>query len=271
MKKVLTTAATALLLVAALTMPQVAAAGPGHHHGDPHSDRHPGHRSCQSPGVLFCEDFEAGRSASRQEPRWDVDADGGTLRIEREGRRNHVAHVRTDGNGRAFLTVRGLDAPDNTFYGRFRVMVDEFPTSPDWAHFTLVEVTGTGSAEVVRPFGGQFAPTVGPDATFYGVGADGGPTGDWTSWRESAPTVAGRWQCVEFSWDGRHDAIDVWLDGVAQPDLSVSRTDHGGNPVDLVLPDADTVKIGWQLYQESAESFDTFLDDIALSTRRVGC
>ena len=28
-----------------------------------------------------------------------------------------------------------------------RLRVDAFPTSPDWAHFTLVEATGTSSAE----------------------------------------------------------------------------------------------------------------------------
>jgi len=270
MKKPLTTHLSTLLpaflLVVALASPPAAAAGPDQPHGG-----HAGQGACQRPGVLFCEDFEGRSTGHRTTPRWDVESSAGTLRVERESRRNHVAHVHTEGNGKAFLTVRDLDAPAGTFYGRLRVLVDEFPTSPDWAHFTLVEATGTGSAEVVRPFGGQYAPTVGPDATFYGVGADGGPTGDWTSWRESAPTVAGRWQCVEFFWDGRDDAIDVWLDGVAQPDLSISRTDHGGNPVDLVLPEVDTVRFGWQLYQESTETFDTYLDDIALSTRRVGC
>jgi hypothetical protein len=60
-----------------------------------------------------------------------------------------------------------------------RLRVDAFPTGPDWAHFTLVEATGTGSSEIVRPVGGQYAPTV--PGIFWGVGADGGPTGDLTS------------------------------------------------------------------------------------------
>ena len=36
---------------------------------------------------------------------------------------------------------------------------------------------------------------------------------------------------------------------MAQPDLTVTTTEHGGNPVDFVFPRFDTVKIGWQLYQ----------------------
>lgn len=262
MKKLRTTttaAAAAVLSLTVLATAPVAGAAPGSHH------------PCATADALFCEDFQARPIGSASGPDWGVATNNGSVAVEQAGGGNKVAHVHTDGNGMAFLTVDDLDAPDNTFFGRFRVKVDHFPTSPDWAHFTLVEATGTGSSEVVRPFGGQFAPTVGPDATFYGVGADGGPTGDWTNWRESAPTVADAWQCVEFSWDGADDAIDVWLDGVAQPDLSVSRTDHGGNPVDFVLPDVDTIKIGWQLYQGTTDSFDTYLDDITFSAERVGC
>ncbi|ELS55719.1 hypothetical protein STVIR_3292 [Streptomyces viridochromogenes Tue57] len=36
---------------------------------------------------------------------------------------------------------------------------------------------------------------------FWGVGSDLGPTGDWTSWKTSAPATAGQWQCVEFHLD----------------------------------------------------------------------
>lgn len=253
--------AAALLSAAALVAAPLATSAPGTH------------VPCKKTGALFCEDFQNLPTGATAGADWGVATNNGTVTVEQAGGGNKVAHLHTDGNGMAFMTVNNFAAPDNTFYGRFRVKVDQFPTAPDWAHFTLVEATGTGSTEVVRPFGGQFAPTVGPDATFYGVGADGGPTGDWTNWRETSPTVADAWQCVEFSWDGTNDAIDVWLDGVPQPDLSVSRTNHGGNPVDFVLPKVDTIKIGWQLYQgnPTPSSFDTYLDDVTFSTQRVGC
>jgi hypothetical protein len=244
------------------------------------------HRSvCADRSLLFCEDFEKlplGGAASLD---WGIDTHNGTLTVDRLARRTRSHHhpaavpaghrqglrVHTEGNGRAFM-VANIDPPDNSFYGRLLVKVAAFPTAPDWAHYTLVEASGQG-AGVVRPIGGQYVPTVGAGTPLWGVGSDGGPTGDWTSWQESAPSVADRWQCLEWHQDATDNAVDVWIDGKAQPDLSVSTTDHGGADVDFVFPDFDTVKIGWQLYQgdPTPAAYDLWLDDVALGTERIGC
>lgn len=233
-------------------------------------DHSPGRSGCPGRSLLFCEDFEKLPTGGPATLKWGVDTKHGTLTVERH-RQGKVLHVQTEGNGRAFLRVDDFAAPGNSFHGRLRLKVDAFPTAPDWAHFTLVEATGSGSAEIVRPIGGQWAPPLG--GSFWGVGADGGPTGDWTNWRESAPTVEDRWQCFEWQWDARQNRIAVWIDGVPKPDLTVTTTEHGGNPVDFVLPRADNVKIGWQLYQggPTPDHFDLWIDDIALGTNRVGC
>lgn len=259
--------------------------------GDPASDAAPrtpgvaaargaGHRSCADPGLLFCEDFDRLPIGGASTLDWGIDTRNGTLTVEQvrraapgvPGRRGgKVLHVRTRDNGRAFLRVDDFAAPGNRFFGRMRLRVDAFPTAPDWAHFTLVEVTGTGSAEVVRPVGGQYVPTL--DRSLWGVGADGGPTGDWTNWRESAPVAEYTWQCFEWQLDPADNRVAVWIDGVANPELTASTHAHGGNDVPFILPTVNTVKIGWQLYQAGTtpEYFDLWIDDIALSTRRLGC
>lgn len=246
--------------------------GPGHGHGPGHDHPH-ARGTCADLDALFCEDFESQPVGGAASLDWGVSTRNGTLKVEPAGPSGKALHVHTRDNGKAFLEVTDFDAPGNTFWGRLRIKVAEFPTAPDWAHFTLVEVTGSGSDEIVRPLGGQFAPTVGPDAVFWGIGADGGPTGDWTSWRESAPSVAGDWQCVEFEWDDAADRVALWFDGEPQPDLTVDGDDHGGADVPFVLPDADTVRIGWQLYQggTTPDRFDVLVDDIALASERVGC
>jgi hypothetical protein len=78
---------------------------------------------------------------------------------------------------------------------------------------------------------------------------------------------------VEWRQDARDNQVDVWLDGEHQPDLTVSTDRHGGNQVDFVFPEFDTVRLGWQLYQgnPTPSSYDLLLDDIALATERVGC
>jgi hypothetical protein len=233
--------------------------------------------SCSRGGTLFCEDFEQLDTGGAASLRWGIDTRAGTLTVERRAttphgaRGNKVLHVRTQDNGRAFLRVDGFAAPGNSFYGRMRLRVDAFPTAPDWAHFTLVELTGGGSTEVVRPVGGQYVPTLG--RSLWGIGADGGPTGDWTNWRESAPTRADVWQCVEWRVDAADNRVEVRFDGVADPELTASTNAHGGNDVPFVLPTVDTVKIGWQLYQGGTVPgrFDLWVDDIALSTQRLGC
>ena len=82
-----------------------------------------------------------------------------------------------------------------------------------------------------------------------------------------------QWQCVEFEWSAPDNRISVWIDGVEQKDLEVTGTNHGGNPTDFVLPQADTIKFGWQLYQGGSTPghYDEWLDDIALSSQRLGC
>jgi hypothetical protein len=226
--------------------------------------------SCRT-GLLFCEDFERLPTGGAATLKWGVDTRNGALTVERARRGNQVLHVRTAGNGHAFLRVDDFAAPGNRFFGRMRLRVDAFPTAPDWAHFTLVEATGSGSDEIVRPVGGQYAPTV--PGTFWGVGADGGPTGDWTNWRESAPVAEDAWQCFEWMLDANGNRVAVWIDGVANPELTASTTDHGGNDVPFVLPVVDTVKVGWQLYQDGSTpgAYDLWIDDLALSTRRLGC
>ncbi|WP_055477699.1 hypothetical protein [Sphaerimonospora mesophila] len=227
-------------------------------------------RTCANTALLFCEDFQTLPTGGASSLNWGIDTKHGTLTVERDRHGQKVLHVHTEGNGRAFLKVDDFAPPGNGFYGRVRLRVQAFPTAPDWAHYTLIEATGTGP-EIVRPLGGQYVPTLGKD--LWGVGADGGPTGDWTNWRESAPSQAGKWQCVEWRMDATDNRISVWFDGVAKPDLTVSTRDHGGNDVDFVFPRFDTVKLGWQLYQAnpSPASYDVWMDDIALSTQRVGC
>ncbi|MFK4105980.1 hypothetical protein ACI2L1_39180 [Streptomyces sp. NPDC019531] len=202
---------------------------------------------------------------------WSADTDNGTLTVAPSATgHGHELRIRTEGNGRAFLVFDELSAPGNSFWGRVRLRVGGFPTAPDWAHWTIAEASGADAATLVRPLGGQYAPTDG--GNFWGVGSDLGPTGDWTDWKTSAPAVAGAWQCVEFHLDASDNRVTVYLGGVEQSDLTVSTKQHGGTADDFVFPAFDKLKLGWQLYQAdpTPSSYDIRMDDIALSSRRVG-
>jgi hypothetical protein len=214
--------------------------------------------ACPSAPDLFSARFDGfDRDA------WSSDVANGSLVVS-----DGALHVHADGNGRAFLAVNGFSAPGNKFWGRVRVKVDHYPTTPDWAHWTLAELSGAGG-EVVRPLGGQYVPTVGKN--LMGVGSDGGVTGDWTAWQESAVATAGRWQCLQWRVDGADNSVSVWIDGKAQPEMSVDTAHHGGTSDPFVLPTVTTVRIGWQLYQQNAGHYDAWYDDVGLATHPLGC
>ncbi|GGW89851.1 hypothetical protein [Streptomyces lomondensis] len=204
-------------------------------------------------------------------PGWTTDTSDGALTVAPSSAgHGRELRIRTEGNGHAFLVFPGLAPPGNSFWARLRLRVDAFPTAPDWAHWTLAEASGPDSPTLVRPLGGQYAPT--DQGNFWGVGSDLGPTGDWTAWKTSAPARPGEWQCVEFHLDATDNRVTVYFDGVEQPDLTVSTHHHGGTSDPFVFPAFDELKLGWQLYQAdpSPSSYDVRMDDIALSTRRVG-
>ena len=220
--------------------------------------------------TLFCEDFEMPLLAAAKANGFNPVTNMGTLTADAvHARGTQALHVHTEGNGKAYIQVAPFAPPQNSFFGRMYVWATAFPTAPDYAHFTLVEAAGS-PAGVIRPIGGQYIPGKGD---LWGTGSDVGPTGDWTNWKESAPAQAGKWLCMEWEMTASNNAINVWIDGTAKPELSVSTKMHGGSNVDFVFPTFNNIWFGWWLYQSGSTpaQFDLWLDDIALSTKRVGC
>ncbi|MEV0638966.1 hypothetical protein AB0I77_29285 [Streptomyces sp. NPDC050619] len=203
---------------------------------------------------------------------WTTDTSDGTLTVAPSTTgHGRELRIRTEGNGHAFLVFPDLAPPGNSYWARLRLRVADFPTAPDWAHWTIAEASGSDAPTLVRPLGGQYAPT--DKGNFWGVGSDLGLTGDWTSWKTSAPAKAGKWQCAEFHLDATDNRVTVYLNGVEQSDLTVSTKNHGGTADDFTFPTFDKLKLGWQLYQAdpSPSSYDVRVDDVAVSGRRVGC
>lgn len=229
-----------------------------------------------NPAVFFCEDFEAVQPGAAESSAWKTDVLDGSLTVKEpasdDASGSRFLRVRTDGNGKAFIKVSDLAPPENSFFGRIRMRVDTFPTAPDFAHWIMVEAQGKGDG-LIRPLGGQFFGE--KNANFFGVGSDQGPTGDWTAFKESAPATDGAWQCLEWQMEASDNRITVWIDGEEKPELTVDTRNHGGADadVDFVFPEFNTASFGWQVFQDNPApaAFDADLDDLALSTSRIGC
>lgn len=230
--------------------------------------------TCADTTLIFCDDFEGYAAGPAKSTKWTtVTASANdTLTVDATHARGAKAlHVHVTQNEFGYAKLASFAPPGNGFFGRLYVWAAAFPTAPDYAHFTMVETAGAGTAGVVRPIGGQYDPQ-GKSAD-WGVGSDQGPTGDWTNWRPSAPAQGGKWLCLEWEMRAADNVINVWVDGVAKTDLTVSTKVHGGANVDFVFPKWSSLWFGWWLYQASPtpNQFDLWYDDVALGVTRIGC
>jgi hypothetical protein len=181
-------------------------------------------------------------------------------------------HLSPNGGQNARIVLSSFAPPGNSFYGRMNVFVQQFPTAPAYSHFVLVEVAGNGG-EHVRPIGGQFIPEGNGPSTYWGVGSDQGATGDWTKWEPRIPTQDGRWLCMEWRMNSADNSVRVLIDGTEQTALAVSTNSHGGNGTAFTFPTFNSIWLGWWNFQAGTTpaQFNVWLDDIVLSTDRVGC
>lgn len=219
-------------------------------------------RGC-GPNALFCEDFENVSVITKNTTDWYLQ---GAAAI-----RAGALHLTPQGGKYGRMSLKRFSPPDNSFYGRIYVRVEKFPTAPNYAHWLLVEAHGR-KGERVRPLNGQLINEVG--LNMWGVGADGGPTGDWTAWRESAPTEEGVWTCVEWRMLQADSSVRVWLDETPMHNLTVSRGSHGGkNATNFEFPKFDSIWFGWWVFQgeTTPARFNVSIDNIVLSTERIYC
>ncbi|HET9955330.1 MAG TPA: hypothetical protein VFQ61_12535, partial [Polyangiaceae bacterium] len=70
-----------------------------------------------------------------------------------------------------------------------------------------------------------------------------------------------------------NNEIKIWINSEAKTDLTVNTKSHGGNSTDFVFPTFNNIWFGWWLYQDgpTPNMFDLWIDDIALSSDRLGC
>lgn len=225
---------------------------------------------CAKLNAQLCEDFESG---TLDKTLWEVGGNAPVIEGVRSMRGSKSAHFHTDKNGLSYIQEKKtFPAVNNTFWGRMFFYIDALPVTPDYAHFTLVEAAGTGDSSRVRE-GGQYRK--------FGVGTDGGPTGDWTNIdadpsKDAAKEIPEKqWICVEWLYKGDTNETRFFWDGVEHPSLhTFPKVKHGANSnVDYLLPNFDSVWVGWWMYQANPtpDHFDVWIDEIAIDKDRIGC
>lgn len=231
-----------------------------------------GESRCDAGEFLLCDGFE---TDVVDPARWSVGKNGSNvveIATDLAARGDHSIHIHAE-NGFGYLkNTSAFPAPNNDYFGRMFLRVKRFSTV-SYAHWTVVETAGTGDGSLIR-LGGQFADHL--DANRWGVGSDGGPTGDWTNHdtdpdgKPSEPKTE-TWVCLEWEYRGSESVTRFFVDGIEHPSLATSATEHGGESAEYHLPSATSVWFGWWQYQSDPEPFDVWIDEVALDEQRIGC
>jgi hypothetical protein len=168
-------------------------------------------------------------------------------------------------------------------YGRLMVWLDAAPVTPASAqgvHWTLLQGEGRSAGNdynAIYRYGGQHQGGVGLMANFETT-----PPTRSDCWQHSARTLPVRqWACVEWHLSAEKNEMELWLDGDAVSDLHVidrasgeqsgclHTEDLGGQW--LAPPAFQSLYLGWERYQEPEDDRHVWIDDVAVSTMRIGC
>jgi len=214
---------------------------------------------CATAGVALCEDFENGLDTAI----WTTTKSGdATIEVDaaHPARGSKALHIKTAGSGYAYITEKkSFPATNNILYGRMFVYLGD-PFSTD-GHFTLAEGAGTGDPAKIR-FGGQYKA--------FGVGTDGGGSGDWTD-KDDQPIAAQTFICTEFQFKADSSEFHVWIDDAERPLLNSGVTQH----VNFTMPTFNSLWFGYWLYAGSipgeTEAQELWIDEIAVDFKPIGC
>jgi len=234
-----------------------------------------GESRCAKANVDLCEDFESG---TLDMSTWSVTGDTPVIDGQQHARGSKALHITKVGDGASYIKeTKTFPAANNTYYGRIFVYFKSLPTSPgmSYAHWTFIAASGTGASGQIR-VSGQLQ----NGNNLFGVGTDTGSdpngSGDWTNSDKdpngmplAVPT--GDWLCIEWMHDGANNETRFYWDAVEHPSLHTTATMHGGNSNPYVLPTFTNVFVGWQEYQTSSETFEMWVDEIAINGSRIGC
>jgi hypothetical protein len=231
--------------------------------------------ACKTQGTELCEDFESGGIDSKV---WGMHTTTGTsLSVDEMHAHGgtHALHVKmvAGGQGTAQLTdAVTFPAKDNTFYTRAW-----FYFSPDLPadhvggfHMAYLLATGNNDLGFVEAgLGSAGNKQYLGYSEYYGAGPDmhqHGPT--FTEFGPDSPTmiVPQQWICLELMQGGDATTTHrrVWVDGKELPEQVSDYKDR--KP-----PQFSLMSIGVLQYHQTPILSDVWVDDIRVSSARIGC
>jgi hypothetical protein len=252
----------------------------------PGADTGPDMNPCTNGEAVFCDDFEADSGGAAPGGPWNVSTHKGTVSVSSAKAYSGTKSLKctttssssdADKYRQAFVAIGEDDAPitGNQFYGRMMVWFGRIPPN-NGLHWTNVSGSGQVTTEKYDNasfsssynYGGQYSHLM----ANYNSG--GGPASD--CWQHSDTILpAQTWHCMEWQFDGPNQTMKLWINGTAIDAVTVIDQGQGCIAHDLgdrwVAPQFDTIRLGWEHYQDIDYDVELYVDDVALGPTRLGC
>jgi hypothetical protein len=230
---------------------------------------------CTTQGTELCEDFESGALDSKI---WGMHTSAGTS-ISVDGMHvhggTHALHVKMvpGGQGTAQITdAVTFPAKDNTFYTRAYFYFSPDLPADHMGGFHMAYLLATGNNDlgfVEAGLGSAGNKQYLGYSEYYGAGPDVHQHGaTFTEFGPDSPTmiVPERWICLELMQGGDATTTHrrVWVDGVELPE-------QVSNFSDRKPPQFSLMSIGVLQYHPTPILSDVWVDDVRVSSARIGC
>ena len=240
----------------------------------------------------FCDSFESYATGGPPRGSWQLETTLGAVSVVSEQKVSGTRSVKftTPQNAafkNAFIRLSHaalFPAPGNAYFGRMMFRVESVPRAS--AHWTIIQSSGVVPGQTyhaVYRYGGQQPITEG--TTFIGSQlmanydtpdfySGSGPGSDCWLHADKKVVPVGRWACAEWQFDGAHNTMRFWLDGVPLEALTMPGTGKGcvHQPATYTwtAPAFQDVAVGWQSYMTD-DARTMYIDDVVIDTAKIGC
>jgi hypothetical protein len=233
-------------------------------------------------GALFCDDFETAALGAVAAP-WRASTNMATVNVDQlqafSG--TNAVHVNAPQAGTYHRGYFALDqgssagifpAVATEMYGRAMMYLAVIPNAD--AHWTFIQGEGPaadGTHNALYRFGGQHQNGAQLMANYEttNISTD--------CWQHSASVMpAATWTCVEWRFAVETNEMQFWLNGTELTDIHVTGSGEGcvGQALEgqwIAPPAFETLYLGWEHYQQTANPIDLWVDAVVVNTERVGC
>jgi hypothetical protein len=232
--------------------------------------------SCVTAGTELCDGFESGKLDGTI---WKTVTNGPSPSIKVDTKHAHTGQYAvhltvTPGQQSAAQITEAVTFPaaSDTFYTRIWAYVSPgvmWPDSPPDFHTGFIIASGNNDlGHVDLAVGANLSPSsmAGP-MHYLGYSIYRGPPYDEFGPRSSTEVANEAWTCIELLESGKGGAAAVrriWVDGKELPEQN--DTFDGQAP-----PQFDIVSIGIWEYHPTPSLSDMWIDDVRVSSQRIGC